>query len=95
MFTQTYYLVRSRADGQYLVAHLKQGEAADQGYLLLFREHFEALTYLNTHGKDIADRFSVESVPGTQMESVMKRWNFTGVGIVQDPILPKVEFLSR
>jgi len=94
MFAQTYYLVRSRSDGQYLVAHLKQDEAS-QGFLLLFREHFEALTYLNTHGKDIADRFSVESVPGSQLESVMKRWNFTGIGIVQDPILPKVEFLSR
>lgn len=97
MFTQTYYLVRSRADGQYLVARLKQPtpDAVDPGYVLLFREHFEALTYLNTHGKDIADRFAVESIPGTQVESLMKRWNFTGIGVVEDPIPPKVEFLAR
>lgn len=98
MFTQTYYLVRSKADGQYLVANVKPNgapEAIAQGFLLLFREHFEALTYLNTHGKDMADRFTVESIPGSQLESLMKRWNFTGIGIVQDPILPKVDFLSQ
>ena len=94
MFSQTYYLVRSIADGQYLVAHLKQDEVT-QGYLLMFREHFDALTYLNTHGKDIADRFAVESIAGSQLENLMKRWNFTGIGMVQDPLLPKVEFLSR
>lgn len=97
MLTQTYYLVRSRADGQYLVARLQQPtpDTVDPGYVLLFREHFEALTYLNTHGRDIADRFAVESIPGTQVESLMKRWNFTGIGVVEDPIPPKVEFLAR
>lgn len=97
MFAQTYYLVRSKADGQYLVAHLQQAspDGVDSGYLLMFREHFEALTYLNTHGRDIADQFAVESIPGNQVESLMKRWNFNGIGMVQDPILPKVEFLSR
>uniref|UniRef100_A0A832H5T4 Uncharacterized protein n=1 Tax=Oscillatoriales cyanobacterium SpSt-402 TaxID=2282168 RepID=A0A832H5T4_9CYAN len=99
MYSQTYYLVRSRADGQYLVAHLRPGEPAkgaeDPGYLLMFQEHFDALSYLNTHGKDIADRFAVESVPGSQLEVLMKRWNFSGVGIVQDPLLPKVDFLAR
>jgi hypothetical protein len=96
MFAQTYYLVRSRADGQYLVARLKQPpDTAGPGFILLFREHFEALTYLNTHAKELADRFTVESIPGSQLENLMKRWNFTGVGMVEDPILPKVEFLSR
>ncbi len=97
MLTQTYYLVRSRADGQYLVARLSQPtpDVVDPGYVLLFREHFEALTYLNTHGRDIADRFAVESIPGTQVESLMKRWNFTGIGVVEDPIPPKVAFLAR
>jgi len=98
MFAQTYYLVRSKADGQYLVANLRPNtdpDAIAQGYLLLFREHFEALTYLNTHGKDIAAQFGVESIPGSQLESLMKRWDFKGIGIVEDPILPKVEFLSR
>ncbi|MDX2244369.1 MAG: hypothetical protein NW224_27155 [Leptolyngbyaceae cyanobacterium bins.302] len=97
MLSQTYYIVRSKTDGQYLVANLKDKaeNPSSQGYLLMFREHFEALTYLNTHGKDIADRFAVESIPGSQLESLMKRWNFSGIGMVQDPILPKVEFLSR
>lgn len=58
-----YYLIRSRADGRYLLAHpntnVKPGEP---GYLLMFREHFDALSYLNTHGSDVADRFAVESI---------------------------------
>jgi len=29
----------------------------------MFPEHFDALSYLNTHGSDVADRFGVESVP--------------------------------
>jgi len=57
----------------------------------MFREHFDALSYLNTHGSDLADRFGVESVPGSQV-GLLKRWGFTGVGIVQDPLLPKIEF---
>jgi len=32
----------------------------------MFREHFDALSYLNTHGSDLADRFGVESVPGSR-----------------------------
>ena len=61
----------------------------------MFREHFDALSYLNTHGSDVADRFGVESVPGTQVGSLLKRWGFTGVGVVQDPWLPKIEFLTH
>lgn len=61
----------------------------------MFREHFDALSYLNTYGSDVADRFAVESVPNTQVGGLLKRWGFTGVGIVQDPLLPKIEFLSH
>lgn len=64
------------------------------GYLLMFSEHFDALTYLNTHGVDVADRFAVESISGTQIKSLIQRWGFKGVGIVQDPLVPTVEFLS-
>ena len=92
MFTQVYYLVRSRADGNYLVAYPHQDSRS--GYLLMFREHFEALSYLNSHSPDLATRFAVESVPGNQLEGILKRWSFTGVGIVQDPLLPRIEFLS-
>jgi hypothetical protein len=99
MISQTYYLVRSRADGQYLVArpNRKEGDRApaDPGFLLLFQEHADALSYLNTHAKELADRFAVETTSGTQLEGVLKRWGFTGVGMVQDPLVPKVEFLIR
>jgi len=98
MVAEIYYLVRSQTNGQYLVAHLPRSPSnapPHSGYILLFREHAEALTYLNMHGNDIADRFAVESLPATQLETLLKRWNFTGIGIVQDPLLPKVEFLSR
>lgn len=96
MSSQVYYLVRSRADGRYLVAHLSpDAEPGESGYLLMFREHFEALSYLNTHGSDVAERFAVESVPSTQLGGLLKRWGFTGVGVVQDPLLPKIEFLSH
>jgi len=100
MLSQVLYLIRSKTDGSYLVARPHQtAETADgqasPGYLLLFQEHFDALSYLNTHGADVADRFAVESIAGTQVEVIIKRWGFVGVGLVQDPLLPRVEFLSR
>ncbi len=93
MFTQVYYLIRSRADGNYLVAHLNQ--ASDSDYLLMFREHFDALSYLNTHGQEVRDQFAVESIPGNQLKGIMDRWGFVGLGMVQDPLLPKIEFLAQ
>ncbi len=98
MFSEAYYLIRSRADGSYLVAHPHAGENADQtrpSFLLVFREHFDALSYLNTHALEVADRFSVESIPGTQIDPLLKRWSFTGIGVVQDPLIPRVEFLTK
>lgn len=93
-----FYLIRSRTDGDYLVAHPNGAKPADQpspGFLLMFREHFEALSYLNTHGADVADRFAVESIPDTQLNALLKRWGFTGVGMVRDPLLPEIDFLIR
>ncbi|QSJ17069.1 hypothetical protein JYQ62_36385 [Nostoc sp. UHCC 0702] len=92
MLSEVYYLVRSKADGRYLTA---RPSAEASGYLLLFRENFDALSYLNTHAADVANRFAVESIPGTQLGSLLKRWGFSGVGIVSDPLLPKVEFLEH
>jgi len=97
--SQVFYLIRSRADGQYLVARPKVSTApkgspqADPGYVLMFREHFDALSYLNTHGATVSDRFAVESIPDTQLSSLLKRWGFTGLGVVEDPLLPRIEFL--
>jgi hypothetical protein len=102
--SQVFYLVRSRVDGQYLVAHPRpranspsqeQSGQNDSGYLLMFQEHFDALSYLNTHGAAVADRFAVESIPNTQLSGLLKRWGFIGIGVVKDPLLPQIEFLSH
>lgn len=96
MFSQIHYLILSRADGRYLVAKPNASDdTTGASYLLMFREHFDALSYLNTHGADVADRFAVESVSGTQLKGLLKRWGFTGVGIVQDPLVPQIEFLEH
>lgn len=105
MFSQVYYLLRSRLDGSYLVAHPDLGRnhplESDVGYLLMFREHFDALAYLNQHSPrvssgdaDLTSRFAVESIPGSQLKSLIDRWGFQGLGIVADPILPTVEFFT-
>ncbi len=95
MLSETYYLVRSKADGSYLAAHPRQNpdRVEQESFVLLFREHFDALSYLNTHAAELADRFSVESILGSQIGNLLKRWAFTGVGLVNDPLLPRVEFL--
>jgi hypothetical protein len=102
MFADTFYLIRSRQDGQYLVARPRLKDAARSedapppaGFVLLFAEHADALSYLNAHAREYADRFAVEPLPKTQLASLLKRWGFDGCGIVTDPLLPKVEFLSR
>nr|WP_228035622.1 hypothetical protein [Oculatella sp. LEGE 06141] len=102
ILSQLFYLIRSKTDGQYLVARPKAKATsadapphADPGFLLMFKEHFDALSYLNTHGADVADRFAVESVSGSQLGKLLDRWGFSGVGIVQDPLLPQIEFLAH
>ena len=95
MLSQIHYLLRSKIDGQYLAAHVETSEGeAEVGYLLMFKEDFEALSYLNTHGKDVANRFAVESVSGTQLKGLLQRWGFNGVGLVQDPLIPQIQFLT-
>lgn len=97
MLSQVYYLLRSRADGSYLVARVNNDDAVAKtsNYLLIFNEHYDALSYLNTHGRDVSERFAVESIPASQLGNLMKRWGFEGVGIVQDPLLPKINFLAK
>lgn len=92
MFSDVYYLVRSKVDGSYLAAHPKANDGP--GYLLMFREHFDALSYLNKHGAGVADKFGVESIAGSQLKGLLNRWGFVGVGMVQEPLLPRIEFLS-
>ena len=111
MLSQVFYLIRSKADGQYLVARTKaepkqradrtggagtiDAQAVDAQYLLVFKEHYDALSYINTHGADVANRFAVESIAGTQLGNLLKRWGFMGMGMVQDPLLPRIEFLQH
>jgi hypothetical protein len=100
MFSQTYYLVRSRIDGSYLAAYPDRAEndkprAPADGYVLVFQEHSEVLMYLNKFAADVRDRFSVESLPGAQIASVLDRWSYKGIGMVKDPLLPTVEFLAK
>lgn len=91
---EIHYLIRSHLDGRYLVAH-PRGNGENAGFLLLFREHFDALSYLNTHGdKDIRDRFGVESISRGQLKIAIDRWGFIGVGLVEDPLIPRIQFLS-
>ena len=92
MLSQVYYILRSKTDGKYLTARIDDDQL---GYLLLFQEDFDARSYLNAHAADLADRLAVESLPGTQLGSLLKRWGFAGVGIVNDPLLPNIEFLQQ
>lgn len=96
MFSQVYYVIRSKADGRYVTAHPNSSAQPNApGYLLMFQENFEALSYINTHGADVAECFAIESVPGSQLKNLLKRWGFVGVGVVQDPLLPRIDFLSQ
>ncbi|MFO5492057.1 MAG: hypothetical protein ACLBM6_05810 [Cuspidothrix sp.] len=87
-----YYIIRSRTDGKYLTARVDDNTS---GYLLLFKEDFEALSYLNTHAADLASSLTVESLASTQIGGLLKRWGFAGVGIVNDPLLPDIDFLQH
>jgi hypothetical protein len=91
MLSQVFYLLRSRADGKYLSANPNPDSAVS--YLLMFREDYDALSYLNAHAADVADRFGVESIPGSSVKKLLERWGFNGVGVVQDPLVPNIEFL--
>ena len=87
-----YYIIRSRSDGKYLTARVDDDTS---GYLLLFKEDFEAMSYLNTHAADLANRLTVEPLASNQIGSLLKRWGFAGVGIVNDPLLPEIEYLQH
>jgi hypothetical protein len=96
MQSSIYYLVRSKVDGKYLIANLQKDQNENENnYLLVFQEHFEALSYLNTHGKELADRFIVEAVSSTQLKGTLSRWGYQGIGLVEDPLVPQVKFMSQ
>lgn len=96
--SQLYYLVRSRTDGQYLVAKMRE-QGTHEGdrptYILTFTDHADALSYLNTHAGELAEHFAVEAIAPSQLSKLMQRWGYTGIGMVNDPLIPEVEFLER
>ena len=95
MLSQVNYLIRSKVDGKYLVARLQQEEKEQEAsYLLLFKEDYEALSYINAHGHDFRDRLSVESVSPTQLKGLLQRWGYQGIGLVEDPLIPQIKFMS-
>jgi hypothetical protein len=107
--TTLYYLLRSRLDGSYLAARPQAAPTAGTGagtgagaagpppagFLLVFSADYDALSYLNTHAPDVAERFSVETVSASQLQPMLSRWNFQGVGMVSEPRAPQVEFFKR
>jgi hypothetical protein len=94
MYSQIYYLLRSQQDGRHLAAR-PEGLESDQTFLLIFAADYEALSYLSTHAPDFRDRFTVESVPAYQLNGMLSRWGFAGIGIVSDPVPPTVDFMHR
>lgn len=101
MLAESYYVVQSRRNGKHLTAHPQRrspsspriAQEADAGFLLLFREKTDALSYLNTHAGDLTPQFQVEPVQRSQLPGLIKRWQFRGVGLVNDPLVPQIEFL--
>ncbi len=90
------YLIRSLQDGKYLVARVRVSpNQKESAYLLLFAEDYDALSYINTHSRDLRDRLKVESVSSSQLKGLMQRWGYRGIGLVKDPLLPEIEFLSQ
>jgi hypothetical protein len=89
MLSQFYYVVRSQTSGEYLVAH-PSADTAD-GFLLLFSADYDALSYINTHANGTGG--TVEMMSAIALPATLKRWELQGVGIVQDPLIPRVQFL--
>lgn len=92
MSVDFYYIMRSKTDGKYLAARPHENESS---YLLLFKEQYDALSYLNTHAGEYASRLGIEMVSNSQVPGILKRWGFIGVGVVSDPLIPSIEFLQR
>ncbi|MFO8037841.1 MAG: hypothetical protein R6U67_00170 [Sodalinema sp.] len=91
MFSETYYVLRSQQDGQYLAA---RPDVEGDRYLLLFTEHFDALSYVNRFAEDYKAQISVESLATPSLKPLLQRWGYVGFALVRDPLLPRLEFLT-
>ena len=94
MLLQINYLIRSKQDGKYLVARVPKPDGVETSYLLIFQQDYDAMSYINTHGREFSDRLTVETASPTQLKSLMQRWDYKGFGIVKDPLLPEIQFVS-
>jgi len=98
MLNTPYYLLRSKSTGKYLIARPpvegEHPEAPTDPFLLLFIADFDALSYINTHAKEHAAQFSVEYCDQTKIKGICDRWSYKGIGIVNDPLVPRVEFVG-
>ncbi|MGL4880186.1 MAG: hypothetical protein ACRC8K_03885 [Waterburya sp.] len=94
MLLQINYVIRSKKDGKYLIARLPELNGQEASYLLVFQQDYDALTYINTHGKEFSDRLTVETASPTQLKGMLQRWKYAGFGIVKDPLVPDIQFVS-
>ena len=95
MYSTLNYLIRSQLDGSYLTSRISSENKNNyDSYLLVFREHFDALSYLNSHAQDLSKKFAIESLSPEQIQQLMQRWGFTGIGLVEDPLIPRIQFLT-
>ena len=94
MLLQINYLIRSKHDGKYLVARMPEKSGIEASYLLVFQHDYDAMSYINTHGQKFSDRLTVETANPIQLKGLMERWNYEGFGIVKDPLLPDIQFVS-
>ena len=95
MLSSINYVIRSQKDGKYLAARVSPNEDSPEvSYLLIFKADYEALSYINTHGKGMSDRLGVESLSSPQLKSLLQRWGYQGIGLVEDPLIPDISFLE-
>jgi hypothetical protein len=61
----------------------------------VFTADYDALSYINAHAPELRDKFGVETVMASNLKGLMERWNFQGLGMVNEPRLPEVDFFNR
>ena len=93
MLGTVHYALRSRLDGRYLIAQPNENDDTE-GYLLLFKENYDARSYLNTFAPNLADRLTIESVPVARLKELLQRWGYRGVALVEDVLTPSFQFLE-
>ncbi|TAF51098.1 MAG: hypothetical protein EAZ61_11365 [Oscillatoriales cyanobacterium] len=91
-YSLLYNTLRVKQNGQYLAA-TPNPDRPDR-FILIFCDRSEALSYLNAHAAGLEDRFTIETVQQTQIQGILERWGFTGIGLVRDPRLPEIEFAT-